>query len=305
VSDGRSAATDGSSVTRMMQVFDVPEDVGTDGEDVGERGRHRFVGTSDGGVRRVVDGSQLLAQAIVAASKVMPGHAVHSAHAVFTRAVDDVRPLWFEVEVTHQGRTFGGAVVSVGQGDRRCAVVSVLLGDTAPDVIRHTAAMPEVGGPADALAVTMPMAGRELRLVGVVDPNDPDEVGPPVLDAWVHYDAVPDRPELARALLAHFTGHLSISATMRGHRGIGTVQAHRTVSTAVMSITIVFHEPVIWDGWLLYHHESTQVGGGMSYVRGQVFTEEGALIASFGQEGMIRPFEEGPEIPDLPAEALL
>ncbi len=289
----------------MMQIFDVPEDADPDSEEVAWRGRHRFVGTSDGGVRRVVDGSQLLAQAIVAASKVMPGHTVHSAHAVFTRAVDDVRPLWFEVEVTHRGRTFGGAVVSVGQGDRRCAVVSVLLGDTAPDVIRHAAGMPEVGGPADALAVTMPMAGRELRLVGVADPNDPEEVGPPVLDAWVRYDTVPDRPELARALLAHFTGHLSISATMRGHRGIGTVQAHRTVSTAVMSITIAFHEPVVWEGWLLYHHESTQVGAGMSYVRGQVFTEEGALIASFAQEGMIRPFEEGARAPVLPAEAVL
>ncbi len=139
VSVGRSAVTDDSSVTRMMEIFDVPEDVGQDDDDVPGRGRYRFVGTSDGGVRRVVDGSQLLAQAVVAASKVMPGHTVHSAHAVFTRAVDDVRPLWFEVDVTHRGRTFGGAVVSVGQGDRRCAAVSVLLGGTAPDVIRHTA----------------------------------------------------------------------------------------------------------------------------------------------------------------------
>lgn len=302
MSAGLSAVTDGSSVTRMLQIFDVPVE---DDGDVAGHGRHRFVGTSDGGVRRVVDGSQLLAQAIVAASKVMPSHTVHSAHAVFTRAVDDVRPLWFEVDVTHRGRTFGGAVVSVGQADRRCAAVSVLLGDTAPDVIRHTARMPEVGGPADALEVTMPMAGRELRLVGVPDPNDPEEVGPPVLDAWVRYDTVPDRSELARALIAHFTGHLSVSATMRGHRGIGTVQAHRTVSTAVMTITVVFHEPVTWEGWLLYHHESTQVGGGMSYARGQVFTEEGTLIASFAQEAMIRPFEEGPEAPVLPAEALL
>jgi acyl-CoA thioesterase len=28
----------------------------------------------------------------------------------------------------------------------------------------------------------------------------------------------------------------------------------------------------------------------MSYVRGQVFTEQGALIASFTQDGMIRSF---------------
>ena len=39
-------------------------------------------------------------------------------------------------------------------------------------------------------------------------------------------------------------------------------------------------------------HESTQVGAGMSYVRGQVHTERGELIASFVQEGLIRPMRQ-------------
>ena len=85
-------------------------------------------------------------------------------------------------------------------------------------------------------------------------------------------------PDLAKALIAHFTGHLSISTTMRAHRGIGTAMAHVTVSTRVMAISVTFHEPVAWDGWILYHHESTQVGRGMSYVRGQVFTEQGRCL---------------------------
>jgi acyl-CoA thioesterase len=46
---------------------------------------------------------------------------------------------------------------------------------------------------------------------------------------------------------------------------------------------------VRWNGWLLYTHESTQVGAGMSYVRGAVHTEEGELIASFAQDALIRP----------------
>jgi len=54
-------------------------------------------------------------------------------------------------------------------------------------------------------------------------------------------------------------------------------------------VTVSFHEPFSWDGWLLYTHESTQVGGGMSYVRGAVHTEGGELIASFGQDALIRP----------------
>ena len=140
------------------------------------------------------------------------------------------------------------------------------------------------------MPVSMPMDGRELRLVDVSDPNDPDDVGPPVLDAWLRYDVVPDRDELAKALLAHFTGHLAISTSLRPHAGLGTAMSHQTISTAVMSIGISFHDPVRWDDWLLYEHESTAVGAGMSFVRGQIFTRAGALLASFHQDGMIRHF---------------
>ena len=79
---------------------------------------------------------------------------------------------------------------------------------------------------------------------------------------------------------------------MRAHAGVGTAQSHDTLSTAPMTIGVTFHEPVEWpDGsWLLYHHDSQFVGRGMSYVRGQIFTEAGALLASFTQEAMIRRF---------------
>ncbi len=268
-----------TTLEHMMAVFDV-----------GAAGEHRYRGTSDGGARRVVDGSQLLAQAIVAAARSLPSHSVRTAHVVFVRAVDADQELEFAVDVLHEGRTFAGAVVTVSQGGRRCASVTVLSDVIQDDLITHHATMPDVGAPADAIPCAMPMAGRELRLVGIADPNDPDETGPPVIDAWLRYRPVPRRPDLAKALVAHFTGHLSISTTMRGHAGIGTAMAHDTVSTGVMGISVTFHEPVVWEDWLLYHHESTHVGGGMTHVRGQVFTEDGALIASFTQDGMIRAF---------------
>jgi len=284
MNDGQLPPAGGSSVARMLEIFDV--------EPAGNR---QFTGSSDGGVRRVVDGSQLLAQAIVACSKTFPHHTARSASAVFLRVVDDERSLRFDVDVLHEGRTFASAVVAVVQGGRRCASVTVLMDVVHPDVIRHEATAPAVCSPKDALPCPMPMEGRELRLVEVGDPNDPEEVGPPVLDAWLLYSLVPQVPALAKALIAHFMGHLSISATMRAHKGVGTSMAHRDLSTAVMGISVIFHEPVCWDGWILYHHESVQAGSGMSLVRGQVFTEPGALLASFSQEGMIRAWTDASE----------
>ncbi|MDR3659404.1 MAG: thioesterase family protein [Mycobacterium sp.] len=270
-----------SSVTGMLDVFDV--------KPIGEG---RFSGFSDGGERRVVDGTQLLAQSIVAVAKQLPTKVIRSAHVVFCRAVQVEPEVHFVVDVVNDGRSFATAVVAVEQEGRRCATVTVLADTPSADVIRHHAPRPDVTPPAAAIPCHMPMVGRELRLVDVVDVNSPDEVGPPELHAWLRYDPIPTRDDLAKALIAHFTGHLSISATMRAHAGIGTSQAHHTVSTAPMSVSVHFHEPVGWGGWLLYSHDSTQVGAGMSYVRGQVHTEEGQLIASFGQEAMIRPLRE-------------
>ena len=162
-------------------------------------------------------------------------------------------------------RSTATAIVAVHQNGRRCLSITVLADVPTADVIRHHLPRPDVAAPADANHAEMPMSGRELRLVDVVDVNSPDEVGPPELYAWLRYDPIPVQDDLAKALLAYFTGHLGISTTMRAHPGIGTSQAHLTVSTAPMSISVAFHEPVRWDGWLLYTHESTQVGAGMSY----------------------------------------
>ena len=202
---------------------------------------------------------------------------------------DPGEPLELEVGTVRAGRSFASAVVMAGQGGRTRATATVLLDQPQPDVIRHdrwTGAPP--AGPEAAYPADMPMRGRQLRLEGVKDYGNPDETGPPVLDAWLRYDSVPGRDDLRRALLAHFTGHLSISTALRAHPGIGTDQAHHTLSTAVMGIGVTFHDPVTWDGWIRYHHQSTFAGAGMAYVRGQVLTADGRLLASFTQDAMIR-----------------
>ncbi|BBZ61073.1 acyl-CoA thioesterase [Mycolicibacterium monacense] len=239
--------------------------------------------------RQVVEGTQVLAQAIVAVAKRFPDKSVRSAYAVFSRVVLVGPPVEFEIDVVSEGRSTATAVVSASQNGKRCISVTVFTDVPSGDVIRHHLPRPAVVPPAEANDGGMPMVGRQVRLVDVVDVNSPDEVGPPELYAWLHYDPIPQRDDLAKALIAYFTGHLGISTTMRAHEGIGTAQAHLTVSTAPMTISVSFHEPVRWDGWLLYSHESTQVGAGMSYVRGAVHTEEGELIASFSQDALIRP----------------
>jgi acyl-CoA thioesterase II len=269
------------SVAGLLELFDVQP-----------TGPERFTaetGFAGDDERQVVEGTQVLAQAIVAAAKRFPDKSVRSAQAVFSRAVMVGAPVELVIDVVHEGRSTATAIVSAQQNDRRCMTMTIFADVPSEDVIRHHLARPDVAPPAAANFSAMPMIGREVRLVDVADVNSPDEVGPPELYAWLHYEPIPTRDDLAKALIAYFTGHLGISTTMRAHKGIGTSQSHLTVSTAPMTIAVSFHEPVRWDGWLLYSHESTQVGAGMSYVRGAVHTEEGDLLASFAQDAMIRP----------------
>ena len=240
--------------------------------------------------RQVVEGTQILAASIVAAAKRFPEKSIRSAYSVFARAVlVGAGPVELGIDVISEGRSTATAVVTATQNGKRVITTTILADVPTADVIRHQLPRPQVAQPAQAHESSMPMVGRQLRLVDVQDVNSPDEVGPPELFAWLHYDPIPTRDDLAKALIAYFTGHLGISTTMRAHEGIGTSQAHLTVSTAPMTVSVSFHEPVRWDGWLLYGHESTQVGAGMAYVRGTVHTETGDLIASFTQDALIRP----------------
>lgn len=268
------------TVQGLLDLFDVRAD-----------GQDRFTGETGiagGDERQVVEGTQVLAQAIVAVAKRFPDKSVRSAHAVFSRAVTVGPPIELILDVVAEGRSTATAVVAVHQNGRRCLSITVLADVPTADVIRHHLPRPEVAAPADANASPMPMVGRELRLVDVVDVNSPDEVGPPELYAWLHYDPIPTRDDLAKALLAYFTGHLGISTTMRAHEGIGTAQAHLTVSTAPMSISVAFHEPARWSGWLLYTHEHP--GGRGHVVRARHRARRGGdLLASFSQEALIRP----------------
>lgn len=174
--------------------------------------------------RQVVEGTQVLAQSIVAAVKRFPDKSVRPVYAVFARAVMVAAgPVELEIDVISEGRSTATAVVTAKQNGKRCITTTVLADVPTADVIRHHLPKPEVAPPADANVSSMPMTGRKLRLVDVVDVNSPDEVRPPELHAWLHYDPIPSRDDQAKALIAYFTGHLGPwhfghDDGVRGHR---------------------------------------------------------------------------------------
>ena len=265
--------------------------------DVRPEGEGRFVGAvrSDGR-RPVVEGSQMLGQAIVAAGRIAPGRRAVSTSMVFLRGADARQPLHFELAELSGGRTFTGLTTQVRQAGRVCAAGTVLLDVTSPEILRHSAAPPDVPGPYDCPPFDMGVTGRDLRVVDGAYTNDADApAGPPTLDCWVRFRELPDDPALHAGLLAQFTGHMPIAAALRPHPGIGQSQAHWTVSMGINAINLSLHADVHADRWMLYHHESTFAGDGMTHAACRVHVETGELLASFDVDAMVRPFTDGGE----------
>jgi acyl-CoA thioesterase len=249
--------------------------------------------SSDGGYG-VVFGGQLLAQSIVAGMAGHDGKAVKTLHTIFARAASPKAPLTITVDRMHAGRSFASSSVTITQGDGLCARSLVLLSADEPDFIRHADASPRVPGPDECSPTAQELGGWEVRIVGDVDISDPDLVGPPELDVWSRFVGAPDDPVLGQALLAYATDGFLIGTAMRPHAGVGQAQAHRSVSTGVISHTLTFHEPCSASEWVLLSHRSSFAGHGRCYGRANVFRANGALVASFVQDGMIRPLQAAP-----------
>lgn len=236
----------------------------------------------------VVFGGQLLAQSVMAGLAGQEGKSVKTIHTVFARAASPDGPLDIAVDRMHGGRSVASSSVTISQGDQLCTRSLVLLSAEEPDVIRH-ADPPRLASSPDDVAGNVAGAGAwEVGVVGAVDLNDPELVGPPELDVWVRFVGAPDDPATDQALVAYSTDGFLIGTAMRPHAGVGQSQAHRTLSTGVLSHTLTYHERCPASRWHLLEHWSSYAGHGRSYGRGDIFREDGQLAVSFVQDAMIR-----------------
>jgi uncharacterized protein (DUF427 family)/acyl-CoA thioesterase len=264
--------------------------------DVQPNGPDRFVGPPyRDKTRNVVEGGQFLAQAIVAASKTMPEQQVTSAYMTFPKAASFDDPIDITVEKLRAGRTFSTLAIRAEQNGALCSPGLVLMDAGAPDTIADQVAMPDVPGPYESEPYDMKVLGRELRIVDGAYSPDPNRDGPPVIYAWMRFGDVPTEPYLQRALVAQATTHWTIGAAMRPHHGFGEADAHVTMSTGIMSVGIAFHDDAPVTEWFLYANPAIWSGHGLAQGQGQVFSEDGRLMASYSVQAMIRRFTTAPD----------
>lgn len=281
---------DGSELPSLLQLHAV--------------GEHAYEGKPEheGGVaRNVVFGGQILAQGIVAAwldrnADRIDGKEVKSIHAVFARAGDYGLPIVYEVERMHDGRTVGSDCVTFSQGGQIMSRMMILWSSDEPDLIRHTegVSMPDIGPPdrAGYREDRRVFPGAEGRIVGGIDTwSDDEPLRPPLQDIWTRFERS-FSPPVDQAILSWATDGFLIGTSMLPHLGFHEGQAHKTISTGVISHSLSFHDRFRADEWLLLAHESIWAGRGRTHGRCTVWTEDGRLVASYTQDNLVRAWAD-------------
>jgi acyl-CoA thioesterase-2 len=98
----------------------------------------------------------------------------------------------------------------------------------------------------------------------------------------------PVEPELAAALAAYATDLTLIGTALRPLDGLSQLGNGTHFTSAVTSHTIWFHRPFTTDQWLLLRQHSPLLANGRSFGRGDILTHDGILVASYGQESLLR-----------------
>lgn len=250
-----------------------------------------------------VFGGQVVAQALVAASRTVEvARPPHSLHAYFLLGGDPSIPIVYEVERIRDGGSFTTRRVKAIQKGRAIFAMSVSFHEAEAGV-EHAAERPEVPGP-DSLADARTLAREE----GTIVPEPmlayftqawPIELRPVETEryrdrrpkparyhVWMRTTkALPDDPAIHRAVLAYASDMTLLDATLIPH---GRTVFDPEIQSASLDHALWLHRPFRADSWLLYSQDSPTASGALGFARGTFHDEQGRLVASVAQEGLIR-----------------
>jgi acyl-CoA thioesterase II len=266
------------------------------------RGQSRDIGT------KYVFGGQVLGQALAAAQRTVDaGRTVHSLHAYFLRAGDIEAPIVYEVDRSRDGKSFSTRRVVAIQHGQPIFNFAASFQHAEPG-FEHQLSMPEVPRP-DELEAPAPIDPAQLSHISVklqrwlglkgpfefrhVYPRDEIRVPkrPPYQHVWFRLvDRIADDPVLHCALLAYASDFHLIGTATYPH---GISYLHANVMMASLDHAMWFHRPFRIDEWLLYSCDSPSAQGARGLARGMIYTQEGRLVASTAQEGLIRVTDKG------------
>jgi len=277
---------------------------------------------------RAVFGGQVIGQALSAASQtVNSGLSLHSLHAYFVRPGQVKHPLLYDVKRIRDGSSFATRAVAAKQDGKGILTMIASFHRREEASLDSQALMPSVPAPetlpteaeriqmllSDAstdhmtrqmlkVRARMPESPFDVRVVldhanwaSVEEDHVPAkknfmEMGMPSQFIWFRArNRLPDDEYVHHAVLAYQS-----DAGLLNTARVGVPASTFWKSSPMMASldhAMWFHQPFpSWraDEWLLYVMYSSRLSGARGLAHGHIFTQDGRLVVSCTQEGLIR-----------------
>jgi acyl-CoA thioesterase II len=249
-------------------------------------------------------GGQVLAQALLSASHTVPVERhPHSLHAYFLRPGDKKHPVLFQVDRIRDGQSFTTRrVVAIQNGK---AILNLAASfQVQEEGLSHQSRMPEgVPPPEECLSrqqmaelfrdsMSADMLERASRPFAIdlrhVEPENlfRPESRPPERSVWFRVNtALPEDYAWHSHLLAYASDMTLLQTCLRPH---AQSLFDPRLQIASLDHAMWFHRRFRMDQWLLYVQDSPSASEGRGFNRGNIFTQDGELVVSVAQEGLIR-----------------
>ena len=250
-----------------------------------------------------VFGGQVLAQALLSASRTVPmDRQPHSLHSYFLRPGDMDHPIIFKVENLRDGKSFNTRRVSAMQHDEVILNLAASFQVSEPG-LSHQSEMPAVPPPEQSLtrkqlaekySASLPadLVTRfsrpfaiDLRHVEQENMLAPQKRAPQH-SVWLKLSGgLPQDYPWHAHMLAYASDMTILETSLRPH---GLSLFSPRLQVASLDHSMWFHRPFRMDEWLLYVQDSPSSSAGRGFSRGNIFRQNGELVVSVAQEGLIR-----------------
>jgi acyl-CoA thioesterase-2 len=247
-----------------------------------------------------VFGGQVAGQALVAVGRTVPSERkVHSLHAYFIRPGDPSIPIVYEVDRIRDGRSFTTRRAVAVQRGKAIFALSASFQEPEPG-IEHAESMPDVPPPDDLPSrrdsmrryaeKLGPMASmpRPIDVRYVTDP--PWELRGKGNEArnqvWMRADGTLPDDELLHVCVLTYASDMTLLDSILVRHGV--YWGFDQVLGASLDHALWFHRPFRADEWFLYDSVSPSASGARGLATGRFFAQDGTLIATVVQEGLLR-----------------
>jgi acyl-CoA thioesterase-2 len=255
-----------------------------------------------------VFGGQVLAQAVNAAYRtIKENRFINSLHAYFLEAGDLTIPINYHVAVMRDGGSFSTRRVTAKQNDKTIFILAASFHKTEEGFEHQSVMNKNIKQPEELLSweemITKFGDFLPKSLKGFLSIERPIDFKPVHVPNLLERENLPAKEEiwfklkgnipkmdlpLKHQILTYISDYNVLNAAFNPNAkeyNFGNTQ------TASLDHSMWFFRDFDFDDWMLFSAESPNAYGARGLSKGNIFTRDGKLVASFAQEGLLRPMK--------------